>query len=521
MFRLYVKIMLVVSLVFSVGCASIKKVQTVESPLKDVTAAHEDTLAAEPSIVKVPIPADSFVLIEPQSEPSKKQIAITLNKVKLSTAVRAIAREIGVNTVFDADDDKKADNDNKNSSPVVGYTPPSNNNQNQEPVKDKDGKYFARRLTLDFKGSSTDLFRVLQEYTGYFYRLHNNSLIVRDKDGFTFRVPNNTDLLKSLKDSLEKAGATGISYDDLTSNVVFTANYPTYERVRRLLDDLKNNMSLVTMRVLLYNVRLTGEENRGIDWTKLVLGIRSQKQLAPFGLNGSTNNTSNTSNTSTNSTTDTSSTIASAFTNGVGVVAGSTGANVFLESSKMSLTVLANFMESYGKTKLMQNIFVQALSGRKASIEVVTETPYVSQIGIGAVTTNGTTSNTTQSTATTDKAKSGVTFDVTPFWSRAQGTLSVALKVGVYGVNRFLDLNAGNLGTFSQPETTKKSIETYLRITPTQVAVIGGLVYDQYTGSAAGLPGDTYLTKSTQATTQREELVVLLKPTIFEFVPQD
>lgn len=518
MLRICVKILCVVSLAMLSGCASIKNVQTIETPLKDVTTAHEDSLSAEPSIVKVPIPADSFILVEPAAEPTKKQIAITLNKVKLSTAVRAIAREIGVNTVFDADEDKKADNDNKSNTPPIGYTPPSSN-QNQEPEKDKtDGKYFTRRLTLDFKGSSTDLFRVLQEYTGYFYRLHNNSLIVRDRDGFTFRVPNNTDLLKSLKDSLEKAGATGISYDDLTGNVVFSANYPAYERVRKLLDDLRNNMSLVTMRVLLYNVRLNGEENRGIDWTKLVLGIRSQKQLAPFGLNGNTNNNSN---TSTSSTTDTSSTIASAFTNGVGVVAGSTGANVFLESSKMSLTVLANFMESYGKTKLMQNIFVQALSGKKASIEVVTETPYVSQIGIGAVTTNGTTSNTTQSTATTDKAKSGVTFDVTPFWSRAQGTLSVALKVGVYGVNRFLDLNAGNLGSFSQPETTKKSIETYLRITPTQVAVIGGLVYDQYTGSAAGLPGDTYLTKTMQATTQREELVVLLKPTIFEFVPQD
>ena len=54
-------------------------------------------------------------------------------------------------------------------------------------------------------------------------------------------------------------------------------------------------------------------------------------------------------------------------------------------------------------------------------------------------------------------------------------------------------------------------------MSPWQVAIIGGLVNEQTNYSSTGLPLDTTLTKSYGNTKNKEELVVVVKPSIIEF----
>jgi type II secretory pathway component GspD/PulD (secretin) len=125
---------------------------------------------------------------------------------------------------------------------------------------------------------------------------------------------------------------------------------------------------------------------------------------------------------------------------------------------------------------------------------------------------------TTIAQAQADVAKTGVVLEITPHYNAMARTLGVDIDAGVYGVTRFIDLSAGLLGILTQPEVAKKQVSTYLRMAVGQIAVIGGLTHNRDANTIAGLPIDTYLTKTRQTITEREELVIVVKPTIVEFV---
>jgi type II secretory pathway component GspD/PulD (secretin) len=264
------------------------------------------------------------------------------------------------------------------------------------------------------------------------------------------------------------------------------------------------------MRVVILNVRLTSDENAGIDWSRFNFGWKAQMQGTPFG-------NLNDSNSSGTSPSGSGSVLASAgrsYVEGYGAIFSPVGANFLAQTGRFTLSALLNFISEYGKSDIIQNVFVQTLSGREGKIDVLTETPYVSSVAVAALSSNAAA---TQSAASTDKAKSGVQLRLQPVYSKAAQTLSLRLYVGVFGVTRFLDLSAGALGSFTQPETTVKTLDTFIRMKPDQTAVLGGLIYDATSGGTRGLPGDSLLTRSVNSRTQKEELVIVLKPTVFEF----
>ncbi len=341
---------------------------------------------------------------------------------------------------------------------------------------------------------------------------------MKERETFSVLVPNYPDLLKTVEGNMVKLGAEGVGYDDLSSSMSFRADYAGYQRMKEYLDNLKNNVSLVTMRIVLMNVRLNNGNSLGIDWSQMAVGWQSQniqnlgfKKLAK--LDDSSSSTGTTTGTTTTTTPAT-----NLFEQGIGALFNTSGANLFMESSRFSLSALFSFMENFGKYNVMQNVFVETMSGKKGKIEIVTESPYVSEIGISSLSS---TSGATAATAKTSTAKAGVIMDFTPYYNKKQQMLTINLKVNVEGVNRYVTISAGSqLGSFMQPETTKKSVETFLRMKPEQVAIIGGLVYEMNDDNVNGLPGDTYLTKNVTGKKEKEELVIVVKPTIIEFIPE-
>lgn len=491
------------------GCSSIQQIRKDDLPTQQELAKKaESMLPAEPSIVRLSIPKNAFQVHEAKPFTNDRYVSISMHNVEIRDFMKALAASTGLNIVYDMPD--------KNGlSPSYSQAPPQ---QGQQQPATTQGPARSRMVSVSFNGRLSDLFKTLSDSTGYFFSYENGAIVMKERETFSVLVPNYPDLLKSVEANMVKLGADGAGYDDLSSSLSFRTDYAGYQRIKEYLDNLKDNVSLVTMRIVLMNVRLNNGNSLGIDWSQMAVGWQSQniqnlgfKKLAKLDDNSSSTGT-------TTGTTSTTTPATNLFEQGIGALFNTTGANLFMESSRFSLSALFSFMENFGKYNVMQNVFVETMSGKKGKIEIVTESPYVSEIGISSLSS---TSGATAATAKTATAKAGVIMDFTPYYNKKQQMLTINLKVNVEGVNRYVTITAGSqLGTFQQPETTKKSVETFLRMKPEQVAIIGGLVYEMNDDNVNGLPGDTYLTKNVTGKKEKEELVIVVKPTIIEFIPE-
>lgn len=389
-------------------------------------------------------------------------------------------------------------------------------------------------ISLTFNGKISDLLTAISRSTGWIFSYEGGAIYMKRAETYNVVVPGYEDLLGEIKRNVSMLGGTNIAYDHLTSTMTFQADYNAAERISEFCRKARDNAALVTMRIMLVNVALNGTANAGIDWTGFNFGYGTQKVITGFGnrTDGGSSSNSSSSSGSTSASGGASSSSASVsgssfinvvnevanMTTGVGVIGNPTGAGVFIEAAKFTLGSVLNYIETYGRFEVMQNSFIMGLSGTKNGLSSVTQTPYVQQLLLTALSTNATSATQGVQTAT---AQSGIVLEVIPSYNKLDGTLYMPLKVMVSNINRMVTLSAGNqVGTFTQPEITYKSINAFLRMTPSQVAVIGGLTTSSKVDSSSGLPGDTLLTKTASTTTSNEQLVVIVKPAVIEFEPE-
>jgi hypothetical protein len=505
--------MILCVLLFSIlllgGCSSIQQIRKDDLPDQQALISKaEKMFPTEPSIVRLQIPRNAFQVHEAKPVTNDRFVSISMHNVEIRDFMKALAASTGLNIIYDMPD--------RNAGAPSYNQATAQPGQPQQTVLQ--GASRPRMVSVSFNGRLSDLFKTLSDSTGYFFSFENGAIVMKERETFSVLVPNYPDLLKAIESNMVKLGAEAVGYDDLSSSMSFRTDYSGFQRMKEYLSNLKDNVSLVTMRIVLMNVRLTNGNSLGIDWSQMAVGYQSQniqnlgfKKLAMLDNNNSSSNTGSTTTTTTSTPTN-------LFAEGIGALFSSSGANLFMESSRFSLSALFSFMENFGKYNVMQNVFVETMSGKKGKIEVVTESPYVSEIGLASLSSS---SGATAATAKTATAKAGVTMNITPYYNKKQQMLTIDLKVNVEGVNRYVTISAGSqLGSFMQPETTKKSVETFLRMKPEQVAIIGGLVYEMNDDNVNGLPTDTYLTKNVVGKKEKEELVIIVKPTIIEFVPE-
>lgn len=509
---------LLIASLFS-GCANMQAIKkdTLAEDMNRLKVNSEEDLNAMPPIIKIPITKKELILIEPDVFKSKQNISLSFDKVDFKKAMRIIAKKLNLNIIFDYENPIKLEYEGAikgagalNQTPTAISGSAESSGSGSYTVSGKPDRtkidYFNRTLSIDFKGPVTELFKYFSETTNYFYSFTGSSLVIKESQTFKINVPSYPGLLKEIGSSLEKLGGRNISYDEISNNIAFTADYLTYKRIEDYTNDLRNNMALISLRIIILNVKLTGEDNYGIDWSKLNIGYGTQKVITASGNRAA-------SDGSTGLYSDFAS-AATGMTKGAAAIGNSTGTGLFIDSTKFTLSAFANFLETYGKGQMIQNVYVQTLSGKKARLNSLTKTPYVSSVGVSSLSNN---SAATTSAASTEKANNGVTLEVQPWYSKSEGTLTINLNVVVSGVLRMLTLSAGTLGSFQQPETTEKSVETTLRMSPSQTAIIGGLIFEQKSDSTATLPVETYLTGTAQNSKQKEELIVIAKPQVFVF----
>lgn len=212
---------------------------------------------------------------------------------------------------------------------------------------------------------------------------------------------------------------------------------------------------------------------------------------------------------------------------GISGAAGTTAANnanagLFgLAFQATNFALLMEFLETQGGVQVLSSPRIAAINNQKAVLKVGTDEFFVT-----GITTNNTTSgsNTTSSpTLTVQPFFSGIALDVTPQIDEADDIiLHVHPSVSVV-TSDDKTINLGtSLGEYTLPlaKSSVSETDSIVRLKDGQIAAIGGLMKraSSDTSSAVpglgGIPGLGALFSNSAKSRLKQELVILLKPTL-------
>ncbi|RJX32421.1 MAG: pilus (MSHA type) biogenesis protein MshL [Oxalobacter sp.] len=186
---------------------------------------------------------------------------------------------------------------------------------------------------------------------------------------------------------------------------------------------------------------------------------------------------------------------------------------------------MISFLESQGTVHVLSSPRIATMNNEKAVLKVGTDEYFVTEVTTNSGTTSGGT--TTQPTASVKVQSffSGVSLDVTP---QIDEDGNIVLHVhpsvsNVSTVNKTIDLGT-QIGTFNLPLAASAVSETdsVVRGKSGDMIAIGGLMRQSSVSDRSQLPGAGdvpvvgNLFRNTVRSTQKRELVILIKPTIVE-----
>lgn len=206
------------------------------------------------------------------------------------------------------------------------------------------------------------------------------------------------------------------------------------------------------------------------------------------------------------------------------LVNGPTGAVVGLAVASSNFAALLTFLETQGNVQVLSSPRVATLNNQKAVLKVGDEQLFVSNVSVTPVT-NATTGVVTSALATPQFSPyfSGIVLDVTPQIDDAGNiTLHVHPSINdISNVQTNVNLGFGNV-TVPTARSTIRETDTIVRVVDSSIVAIGGLMRTEVNDVRGGIPGvpDSgivgALFRSTTRTTEKKELVILLKPTIID-----
>jgi MSHA biogenesis protein MshL len=202
-----------------------------------------------------------------------------------------------------------------------------------------------------------------------------------------------------------------------------------------------------------------------------------------------------------------------------------TSAGVFgLAFQTSSFAALLIFLEGQGQVHVLSSPRIAAINNQKAILKVGTDEFFVTDITSTPATSGGD-GTTTSTSITTQPFFSGIALDVTP---QIDGADNIILHVHpsvsqVVTDEKSIDLGS-NQGIYKLPlaKSSVSETDSVVRLKDGQIAAIGGLMKRESRDVGNGVPGlgDVpglgMFFKNTSALRQKQELVILLKPTLIK-----
>ena len=309
-----------------------------------------------------------------------------------------------------------------------------------------------------FRGTVGELMRRL-ENTGNIAVWYENGIVLGDVRRYSVAALQNRDVIQSMVNELRRLGAKDV-LGSVGAGQVFYSSPPrtNNEIIEPYLRRLSGNLSEVTMQVALVTVSMSKAAEAGFDWSKLKIGyggnVANVTDVAtdkPIGLPNGT---------------------ASLF--GSDQFGANLG-NIFGLNKILTVAGAIKYLSTMGNTNIAQNVELRTLSGSPVLLRSGEEVPYVD--GVGAVAAGGLGGG-SQQTAQTSRLGTGLTLNVDPRYDSSSGIVTMDVGIKLVDLVEFVQLNAGQLGTLTQPRTREQAVNSILRVPAGQTTILGGIRRD-------------------------------------------
>ena len=299
------------------------------------------------------------------------------------------------------------------------------------------------------------------------------------------------------------------------SGVVLVKAFPS--DIRAVENYLRITQVIVERQVMLESkiieVKLNEEFQAGVNWNHF--GGSNNRFSYGAVTPGTTLDTSGAFGTS--------GTVAVAPGAGGAVAAAALGKGfVGLAFQSANFAALLNFLETQGNVQVLSSPRIATINNQKAVLKVGTDEFFITNVTTTPATASGTGVIPGTTTVTTQPFFSGIALDVTP---QIDGDNNIVLHVHpsisvVAEKQKVIDL--GTQGTFNLPlaASTVNETDSIVRVQDGNIVAIGGLMSQEQSSDANGLPGTTassglgLLFGRRNSYMRKRELVILIKPTI-------
>lgn len=279
--------------------------------------------------------------------------------------------------------------------------------------------------------------------------------------------------------------------DSSTRVMIYTATQRSHKYALQYFERLRKNTALIIFETHIWEVALNNANRTGINWNTLFskIGEFTLDVTVPGGVSAAGGATSPISITPT-----------------------------YTGSGNVTTDAVLDFISERGAVRTVSQPQITVLSGSRASLAVSQAENYVSGVSRTPSTTVGIADTFTTTTAT---VTTGLNMSVTSAWdqSTVYGNLDISL-------DDLLQLDSfspdGGLTTVQLPQTTKRSLQTEIRVRPGDAILIGGLVSerDSLADSGPGFMKPLFAT-ARNAQKANSELVFLLRPRVVAFIEGD
>lgn len=204
----------------------------------------------------------------------------------------------------------------------------------------------------------------------------------------------------------------------------------------------------------------------------------------------------------------------------LGLAATATSSLFGLAFQTGNFAAMLSFLETQGQVQVLSSPRIATLNNQKAVLKVGSDDFFVTNVSTTTVTSG--TGNTTSPTITVQPFFSGIALDVTPQIDE-DGNIILHVHPQVSQVEeRQKQLNLGSLGSFTLPLASSSVRETdaIVRVPDGNIVAIGGLMRQDSTSDrqqvpvAGDVPGAGRLFGQRSVTSSKQELVILIKPTV-------
>jgi general secretion pathway protein D len=291
--------------------------------------------------------------------------------------------------------------------------------------------------------------------------------------------------------------------------VVVRATSRQHEKVQEYLDlVLSNARRQVIIEATIAEVSLSDAYQQGINWQSLRT-LRRDAVNRTSGFSAAQNQTGLTGGA-----------VPNPYASASGSFTTPPGTFAFLlnyVAPGLGLSSTLSLLETFGKVKVLSSPKISVLNNQTAMLKVVDNYVYFQIKNDSTTTTTGTTNN---FTSTAQSVSIGLVMSVTPQISE-NGTILLNVRPTISSLKGTKTDPTPNLGVANLvPEIQTREMESMLRLSDGEVAVMGGLMEDKINYTTNQVPGlgdvplvgNFFLNR--RDTTTKTELVIFLKPTI-------